>query len=69
MSIKPGELQLSRLKEHGIDTEWHDGLVEGLAVVPDVDALVALAAALDVVRRLCLTRGASSSGSLSELIL
>tara|TARA_R100000750_G_C2345669_1_gene96215 strand:- start:695 stop:1246 length:552 start_codon:yes stop_codon:yes gene_type:complete len=39
---------LSDMKGSGIDPEWYVGLVEGLAVVPDVEALVALAAALDV---------------------
>lgn len=48
---------LSDTNGSGIDPEWYAGLVEGLAVVPDVDALVALAAAFDVPRADFAARG------------
>jgi hypothetical protein len=48
---------LSDTNGSGIDPEWYAGLVEGLAVVPDVNALVALAAALDVSRADFAARG------------
>jgi hypothetical protein len=48
---------LSDTNGSGIDPEWYAGLVEGLAVVPDIDALVALAAALDVPRADFAARG------------
>lgn len=48
---------LSVTNGSGIDPEWYAGLVEGLAVVPDVNALVALAAALDLPRADFAARG------------
>lgn len=48
---------LSDVSVSGVEADWYAGLIEGRAVAPDVNALIALADALDVPRANFAARG------------